>query len=79
MAKISVRGAKEIARVKGRKTVDGDSWTTTFVLTSDGRVLRKSEGQSGYSYVGRLKDRSHYNTDYLRKLVQVKFGYQDVT
>jgi len=75
MAKISVRGATEIARLRGQKTVDGDTWSVTFVLTSDGRVLRKSEGQSGYSFLGRLKDPKNRNADYLRKLMRLRFGY----
>jgi hypothetical protein len=49
MAKISARNAKEIARWQHK---DG----ATYVLCSDGRVLRKLLRSDGYHLVARFND-----------------------
>jgi hypothetical protein len=76
MAKISARGAREIARIKGYRSLDGDEWTATFVLTDDGRVLRKLDGLTGYSIQGRIKDPKNRTADFLRTIVVRRFGYR---
>lgn len=45
MAKISARGASEVSRAEVGDTV--------YVLTSDGRILRKYKGLTGYTVVKR--------------------------
>lgn len=54
MAKISARGATEVSRVHGL-TAGGNG--VTLVLTSDGRVLRKFDGE-GYNLIGKITDKS---------------------
>lgn len=46
MAKISARGATKVAEIKA--TREAVNWTATFVMCSDGRILRKFQGE-GYN------------------------------
>lgn len=68
MAKIKARGATEVARFEKRwKDADGIVRTTTLVLTSDGRVLRKSSWWSESTEVlPGLKGKGHFSV--MRKI-----------
>lgn len=74
MAKISAYGAREVARMKGRRP--GTDYDATFVITSDGRVLRKIAAQSGYTVLGKVKP-EHQNRDGLARVL-AHFGYREV-
>lgn len=71
MAKISARGAKEIARIKAISPA-GDGYTYSFVLTSDGRVLRKGDLDSGYTIVHRVKFETNLNEAFLRRFAMLR-------
>jgi hypothetical protein len=70
MAKISARGATEVSRVHGTTEYGG----ATLVLTSDGRVLRKFDGERGYGLLGRISDKAKRTPEMLAAVL-VRFGY----
>lgn len=75
MAKISARGATEVARVKTNQTnAQTLDFYVTFVLTSDGRVLRKA-AESGYGVVARVTDPANRNQGTLERYVR-RLGYE---
>ena len=55
MAKISARGATEVAAVNS--ALDADGYGLRIVLTSDGRILRRlrGKGNTGYSIIAKCK------------------------
>lgn len=71
MAKISARGATEIARLHATS----ETVSVTLVLTSDGRVLRKFDGMGGYSVLGRVNDPAKRTSAMLAEVAR-RFGYQ---
>ena len=73
MAKISARGATKLAEV--RVTTEGTDTETVFVICSDGRVLRRWVGLSGYSVYGRIKDPSKRTREFLVAQL-VRHGYE---
>jgi|HubBroStandDraft_5_1064220.scaffolds.fasta_scaffold00014_3 hypothetical protein len=68
MAKISARGATEVGRVKAR-TTSGVEFL--FVMTSDGRVLRRATGDlaTGYILLSRGVAPQRRNIETLRRIV----------
>jgi hypothetical protein len=78
MAKIHARGASEVARLKaGRRNDDGvvDS-VATYVLRSDGAVLRKASYDSGYKLWRRLAKTMPWTEAQLRKVLTEGFGLE---
>jgi hypothetical protein len=73
MAKISARGAKEVARFQ--TTHPESDVKTTLVLTNDRRVLRKWDGLSGYSVLCRVKVLDAGNPQAQLERVAARFGY----
>lgn len=71
MAKISARGATEIARCKAhRKNHDGRySTTATYVLRSDGVILRKGQYDNGYTVWLKLPKSYSVNAAQLHKVM----------
>lgn len=67
MAKISARGATEVARVTG-KSANGVRYI--YVVCSDGRILRRATGDlgSGYKVLGKVVE-SKRTRQYLEALV----------
>jgi hypothetical protein len=70
MAKISARGATEVSRVHGH-TAGGNG--VTLVLTSDGRVLRKWDGE-GYNLIGKITDKAKRTPEVLARIFSER-GY----
>jgi hypothetical protein len=70
MAKISARGATEVARVRGQR--EGADFQMIYVMCSDGRVLRRSTGEfgSGYSVRGKVSRPENRTAEYLRAIVK---------
>jgi hypothetical protein len=82
MAKISARGASEVARFTVRIPDTGPDdpgqYPTVFVLASDGRVLRRwTAGPSGYSVYGLIKDPAKRTAAVLRSYLE-RHGWQVV-
>lgn len=77
MAKISARGATEVARVKVThhpRSKKIEPFSVTFVMTSDGRILSKIEG-SGYNVSRRVTDKRHRTRETLEAYVR-GLGYE---
>jgi len=68
MAKISARGATEVARCK---TTKGD----TFVLRSDGVILRKASYDRGFKlYHFSISGKANRTESYLRAAIERIYG-----
>lgn len=76
MAKISARGATEVARITATLPTVGGVVTVgaTLVITSDGRILRKFEG-SGYNLMARVKNPKFITEEFLRSFA-TRRGYK---
>jgi len=74
VAKISARGAKEVARFRVTTPGAESAGETLFVLTDDGRVLRKWPGLTGFSVYGRIKDPAKRTAAFLRGYLKTN-GY----
>lgn len=74
MAKISARGAREVARLKVRSAFPGGG-EYLYVMTTDGRVLRRATGDAGTGYTVRLrvKDPAKRTEETLRKVTERDF------
>ena len=72
MAKISARGATEIARVKAHSEAADVDYL--FVLTSDGRVLSRYAGEngSGYTLAHKVRNPDNINQAFLERFVGLR-------
>lgn len=73
MAKISAYGATEIGRLHGISR--GSDYGATLVLASDGRVLRRFDGERGYSVLCRINDPAKWTLAMLATVAR-RFGYE---
>lgn len=70
MAKISARGAKEVARIKAKSEAGGYSYI--FILTSDGRVLKRLSQDSGYTVDHRVRNPENINRAFLERYIGLR-------
>jgi hypothetical protein len=70
MAKISARGAKEIARVKATSEASGASYI--YLLTSDGRVLMRASQDNGFTVAHRVRNPDNINREFLIRFVGLR-------
>jgi hypothetical protein len=70
VAKISARGAREVARITATRPASGGRYI--YVLTDDGRVLYRAVGVVGTSYTirGRIKNPASRTRDMLALVVK---------
>jgi hypothetical protein len=70
MAKISARGATEIARLKVQRK--GQDFQMLYVLCSDGRVLARITGANGNSFHvrGNVRDEKNRTAEFLAIIVK---------
>ena len=73
MAQIGARGATEVARIHGRSE-DG-RYRATFVLTSDGRVLRKFDHERSFGVLDQIGIPGRRNRAGLAGVME-QFGYK---
>lgn len=70
MAKISARGATEVARLKAKSESSGATYI--YILTSDGRVLMRDSRDSGFTVAYRVQKKENLTREYLERYIALR-------
>lgn len=70
MAKISARGATEVARLKAKSEASGETYI--YLMTSDGRILMRNSKDNGFTVAHRVRAQTNINREQLERFVKLR-------
>lgn len=70
MAKISARGATEVARIKARSEASGETYI--YLMTSDGRILMRNSKDNGFTVAHRVKAKDNITREQLERFIKLR-------
>lgn len=70
MAKISARGATEVARLKAKSEASGATYI--YLMTSDGRILMRDSRDNGFTVAHRVRHPDNITREQLERFVRLR-------